>query len=138
MTDNIFNRIELDIKRTYYTFDRYGAISTFVLLYHDKELSPEQLGSYVRISDKFVKIDSNHYFISFAFTSQENTFKAAQNLLQYLDNFFHNRTTCIAIDTFDTSKKPQMVYNRLMQILKETKKNSYTRIEDENILNMSF
>ncbi|MDA7818158.1 hypothetical protein N9A28_08200 [Sulfurimonas sp.] len=136
MTDNIFNRIEIEIKRTYYTFDRYKADATFALIYHKEPLSIEELGSFVRISDKFVKIDDNHYFINFAFTTQEGTFKACQNLLMGMDNFFGSNTTCIAIDNFDTSKKPAMVYNRLMQILKEIQRSSYSRIEDENILNM--
>ncbi len=138
MTDNVFNRVDIEIKRTYYTYDRYKVIATFALIYHEKDLSMEQLGSFVRISDKFVKIDKNHYFIIFAFTSQKNTFKACQNLLLDLDNLFKNRTTCIAIDTFDTDKAPRVVHNRLMQILQETQKSSYSRVEDESILNMSY
>ncbi len=135
MTDNIFNRIKIEVKRTYYTYERYKSESTFVLLYHEKELNPDQLAVYVRISDKFVKIDNNHYFINFAYTSQEDAFKASQNLLLYLDNYFNDRTSCIAIDIFKSSSTAQAVISRLMQILKETKKSSYTRIEDEEILN---
>jgi len=135
MTDNILNRIKVEIKRTYYTFDRYKSLSTFALLYHEKELSVEQLATYVRISDKLIKIDDNHYFINFAFTSQEDAFKAAQNLLLYLDNFFNSRTSCIAIDTLNSKNTSQMVISRLTQILHETRKNSYSRIEYEDILN---
>jgi len=135
MIDNIFNRIQVEIKRTYYINERYKSPSTFILMYHENPLSIEQLAVYVRISDKFVKIDDNHYFINFAFTSQEEAFKASQNLLLYLDNFFNNRKSCIAIDTFNSSISPHIVLKRLMQILKETKKSSYTRIEDESILN---
>lgn len=138
MTDNIFNRINIEVKRTYYSSDRYKSQSSFILLYHDQELTPQELGKFVRISDKFVEIDKNHYFINFAFTSQENAFKASQNLLHYLDNRFQNTSTCIALDNFDTSKTTRMVINRLEQILKETKKHSYTRIEDEEILNELF
>ncbi|WP_321777334.1 hypothetical protein [Sulfurimonas sp.] len=135
MTDNIFNRINVEVKRTYYSFDRYKSQSTFVLLYHDKDLTSQELGKFVRISDKFVQIDDNHFFINFVFTCQENAFKASQNLLLYLDNKFKNTSTCIALDNFDTTKTTKMVINRLEQILKETKKHSYGRIEDEDILN---
>jgi hypothetical protein len=138
VTSNVPKRLEIDIKKTYYTYERYNSISTFVMLYHQKELTISQFGSLLRISDKFIKIDDNHFFIIFEFTSQENTFKACQNLLEDLDNFFKDRTTCIAIDTFSTDKTAQVVYSRLMQILKETQKKSYTRIEDENILNTHY
>ncbi len=135
MTDNILNRIKVEIKRTYYTHDRYKSLSTFALLYHEKKLGVEQLATYVRISDKLIKIDDNHYFINFAFTSQEDAFKAAQNLLLYLDNFFNSRTSCIAIDTLNSKNTTQMVVGKLTQILNETKKSSYSRIEYEDILN---
>lgn len=135
MKDNIFNRIKVEIKKAYYASQRYGVESTFALIYHEKAFNVEELGLYVRISDHFIKIDDNHYFMNFAFTSQNDAFKASQNLVLYLDKHFNDRTTCIAIDTFDTTHTCQIVYNRLMEILKETKKSSYTRIEDENILN---
>ncbi len=134
MTDNIFNRIKVEIARTYYTFSRYKTTSTFAMLYHENDLNVEQLAIYVRISDKFVKIDEHHYFINFVSTSHEDTFKASQNLLLYLDNYFNSRTSCIAIDTFNSSNSAKRVINQLMQIIKETKRNSYTRIEDEEIL----
>ncbi len=135
MTDNIFNRINIEIKRTYYIHKRYKSESTFALIYYEGVLSPIELSEFVRISDKFVQIDENYCFIDFAFTSQENAYKAAQNLLMYLDNHFNSRRTCIAIDTFNVSHSPKIVISRLMQILKETRKSSYTRIEDEDILN---
>jgi len=135
MQDHIKKRLEIEINKSYYTAKRYGAISTFVFLYHEKELPVAVLGKFVRISDHLLKIDDNHYFINFTFTEPEDAFKAAQNLLLYLDKHFNNRTSCIALDNFDTSQSPRIVLNRLMQILKETQKNSYTRIEDENILN---
>ncbi len=135
MTDSAFNRINIEIKRAYYTFQRYKSESTFVLLYHEKELSLEQLALYVRISDQFVRMDKNHYFINFAFTSEKDAFKASQNLLLYLDNYFNDRTTCIAIDTFNIMNSAQAVLSRLTQVLKETKKNSDVRIENDDILN---
>ena len=81
-----------------------------------------------------LKIDDNHYFITFYHTPHNEAFKASQNLILYLDNFFQNRTSCIAIDTFDTNNSQAIVYKRLIQILEVTRKTPYSRIEDENIL----
>ena len=134
MTGNTF----VHINKTYYIYDRYNTIATFALMYHEKELSEEQLANYLRISDQFIKIDNNHYFITFTYCSQKDAFKASQNLLLHLDNFFHNASTCIAIDTFNTSYSPQVVLNRLKQILLEIRKSSYSRIEDEIILSEIF
>ena len=135
MEDRVFNRLTIEINRAYYTFKRYMAPSTFAFLYIEKELTPTQLGEFVRISDKFLEVDKNHYFINFVFTEQDGAFKASQNLILNLDIFFQDSVSCIAIDTFDASKSPRIVINRLHQILKETKKNPYSRIEDEDVLN---
>ena len=135
MEDRIFKRLTIEIDRAYYTFTRYMAPSTFAFLYSEKELTPTELGDFVRISDKFLQIDKNHYFINFVFTEQDGAFKASQNLILNLDIFFKDSSSCIAIDTFDASKSPRIVINRLHQILKETKKNPYSRIEDEDVLN---
>ena len=39
MNDNILNRLEVQIKRTYYIYDRYNTLATFALLYFEKELT---------------------------------------------------------------------------------------------------
>lgn len=135
MDDNIFNRLQISINKTYYTTKRYNIPSTFALMYHHKALTPQELGAFVRQSDHFIKIDENHYFINFMFTEQNNAFKASQNLIFSLDKYFNDIHTAIAIDTFDESNSPRLVYNRLKQILQEIKQDSYSRIEDENILN---
>jgi len=135
INDKIFKRLEIEVKKTYYTFTRYLSPSTFAFLYFEGELSVEELGEHLRISDKFLKIDDNHYFINYMFTEQNGAFKASQNLLLNLDKHFENTKSCIAVDTFDANKTPRIVINRLMEILKETQKSSYSRIEDESILN---
>lgn len=135
MYEKVLNRIRREIDKTYYMNRRYYFISTFALLYHKHALNVNELGSFLRVSDHFLAIDENHYFINFTFSRQANAFKAAENLLLYLDRHFNDNTTCIALDTFDNSKTPQMVMNRLVQILDATKNHSYERIEDENILN---
>ncbi len=104
------------------------------MLYSEKEVSVIDLSKFVRISDHLLKIDENHYFITFYHTPHNEAFKASQNLILYLDNFFQNRTSYIAIDTFDTNNSQAIVYNRLIQILDVAKKTAYSRIEDENIL----
>ena len=131
----MIKRLEIEIKNAHYAFDRYKKISTFALLHHEDNLEVQTLAKYLRVSDKFLKIDEHTYFIKFTFTSIENTFKAAQNLLLALDNYFNERNCYIAIEALDTTNTPNMVVNKLFQILEETRKNSYGRIEDDNILN---
>ena len=135
MDTRLFNRLNILIKKTYYVATRYKTPATFAYLYCDRDLSLEELGKFVRISDTFIKMDENHFFINFAYTPQDIAFKAAQNILYAIDKHCNNSNACIAIDTFDISKSPQIVFNRLVQILNETKKNPYSRIEDENVLN---
>ena len=134
MSSEIEVRINAEINRAYYTFERYQANATFALVYHEKELSLEEMGTFIRISDRFVKMDEHQYFMLFHFTNAEEASKASQNLLMSLDNHFHNTSTCIAIDTFNTANLTKVVLNRLQQIIKETRKNSFTRIEYEDIL----
>ncbi len=136
--ETIKKRLKIEINKAYYIAKRYNVQSTFAFLYHNGELPIDKLGKFVRVSDHLLKIDEHHYFINFTFTNQEDAFKAAQNLLLYLDRYFNHQDSCIALDTFDITKSPTIVLNRLVQILTETKKNSYTRIEDENILNELF
>jgi len=135
MDERIKKRLEIEINKSYYSFKRYKVDTTFAILYHEKELTVDKLGNFVRISDHLLKIDEHHYFINFIHTHHNNAFKASQNLLLALDNYFNNRTSAIAIDTFDTTQTPNLVINRLYQILNEVRKNPYTRIDDENILN---
>lgn len=131
---NILNRINVLIKKTYYTYERFQVNATFALLYHEEPLSVVELSQYVRISDQLIQLDLHHYFIIFAFTSHENSYKASQNIVHKLDKHFNNTTSCIALDDFDPSKTPQNVLNRLQQIMVETKKNPYIRVETEDIL----
>lgn len=133
--DILRHRVNVLIKKAYYSTERYKTISCFIYVYHDKEISNETLGTFLRLTDNFVQVDANHVFVNFTFTEQENVFKASQNLLLKLDNYFQNRTTCIAMDTYDINKSPDMVFKRLTQILEETKRHSFNRIEDEEILN---
>lgn len=135
MDDFTKNSLRIEVKKAYYVAKRYNSISTFALLYHDKDITFDVLGAFLRISDHLVRVDENHCFITFYYTEQNNAFKASQNLLVYLDKYFNHRTSCIALDTFNTSLPHTIVFNRLTQILNETKKNPDSRIEDENILN---
>ena len=136
METNLDIRLSAEINRAYYAYDRYDTIATFVMVYHEKDLSLEKMGEFVRATDRFMSIDDNHYFIIFHYTAQDNAYKASQNLLLKLDNYFQNSSTCIAIDNFNKSNSPIVVINRLNQIIKETRKNSFTRIEDEAILDL--
>jgi len=131
----VLNRFEIEIKKAYYTFERYKSISSFVLLYHNHPLSIVELSMFLRVSDKILEIDENIYFINFAYTADQNTYKASQNLLLALDKHFNARDSYIAIEPLNVSNSPRMVINKLMQILEETRKHSYSQIEDESILN---
>jgi len=138
MNEKIKKRLEIEINKAYYSYKRYKVDATFALLYHEKELTVDKLGSFVRISDLLLKIDEHHYFINFVHTHHDSAFKASQNLIFALDNHFHDNTSAIAIDTFDSMQTPSLVIHRLYQILNEVRKNPYTRIDDENILNEIF
>jgi hypothetical protein len=131
---NVLNRLKVQIKKTYYIYERYDVEATFALLYHEHPLHVDELAEYVRISDDLIPLDENQYFITFTFTNNADAYKAAQNVIQSLDSHFNDRSCCIALDTFDTSKSANAVLGRLRQILAETRKNSYTRIENETIL----
>ena len=138
MTDKVFNRFEVEIKKAYYNHERYRSISSFILLHHEKPLSIIELSMFLRVSDKVLEIDENIYFINFTFTGEEHSFKASQNLLLELDKHFNCRDSYIAMEALDIANSPRMVINKLMQILEETKKHSYSRIEDESILNTTL
>lgn len=131
---DIVNRVNILVKKTYYTNERFEVDATFALLYHEHPLNVEDLARFVRISDHLMQIDEHHYFIIFAFTPQENAYKASQNIVYNLDLHFNDHTSCIALDTFDNSKSAHTVLNRLRQILAETRKNPFVRIETEDIL----
>ncbi len=134
MTCDMTNRINVLVKKTYYHYERFQVNATFALLYHEKPLNVTDLSNFVRISDYLIQLDDNHYFIIFAFTTQDNAYKASQNIIHMLDNHFNNNTSFIALDTFDPSKSSHTVINRLKQILIETRKNPFVRIEVEDIL----
>jgi hypothetical protein len=133
--EKIKQRLLIEIRKAYYSAERYNIQSSFALLYHEKELPVDKLGKIVRMSDHLLKIDENHYFINFVHTNHSQAFKAAQNLIHALDIHFHDNNSAIAIDTFDTKQPANIVINHLTLILKEVRKNPYTRIDDENILN---
>jgi len=138
MTDKVFKRFEIEIKKAYYIYERYKSISSFILLHHSHPLSVVELSALLRISDKILEIDEDTYFINFTHTPNQSTFKASQNLLLELDRHFNSRDSYIAIEELDIANTPRMVINKLMQILEETRKHSYSRIEDESILNTTI
>ena len=134
MNDKIFKRLTIEINKSYYAFDRYKSPSTFALLFFEAKLTPDDLETFVRITDKFLQIDDNHYFITYAYTEQNDAFKASQNLIHYLDKHFENSSSSITLDTFDSVKSPKIVISRLFQILNQSKKNCCSRVDDESIL----
>lgn len=134
MSFDILSRVNVLVKKTYYAFERFKVDATFALLYHEKPLNVVELSKYIRVTDHIMPLDDNHYFIIFSFTTQENAYKASQNILLNLDQFLNTQTSCIALDTFDTSKSSSAVVMRLKQILAETRKSSYIRVETEDIL----
>jgi hypothetical protein len=138
LDENLRTRLNAEIGRAHYTYERYNAESTFALVYHEKEIDLEVLGGFVRVSDRIVKVSDNLHFLIYNFTTSDDAYKASRNLLNKLDNHFHNRTSCIAIDTPSKSDSTHMVMNKLHQIIQETKKSSVSRIEYEDILDNAF
>ena len=134
MDENIKNRLNIEIDKAYYISLRYKSISTFAILYFEGELLVEDLGGFVRLSDHLLKIDENHYFINYTFTDNNAAFKASQNLLLYLDEYFGHQKSCIALDVFDSAKPSGSVLDRLLQTLSSIQKQSKSRIADESIL----
>ena len=128
------NEVSALIKKTYYTYERFQLYATFALLYHEEPISVVELAKHIRLSDQLMQIDEHHYLIVFSFTTQDNAYKAAQNLLYSLDKHFNNHTSFIALDSFDISKSPKIVLRRLQQILAEIRKSPYHRIETEQII----
>jgi hypothetical protein len=133
--ENMKKRLLIEIKKSYYSAKRYNVTTTFAILYHEKELSVAELGKLVRLSDHLLAIDAKHYFINFVHTDHSKAFKAAQNLLYALNVKFCDENAAIAIDKFDTEQSPNIVINRLQQILHEIKRSPFTNVDDENILN---
>lgn len=134
MDENILNRVNVLVKKTYYTYDRFEVDATFALLYHETPLSVVELSNYVRLSDQLIQLDDHHYFIIFAFTSEENAYKASQNIIHKLDGHFNNHSSSVALDSLNVTMSPKLVLNRLKQIMKEIHKDSHVRIETEDIL----
>lgn len=134
MIGESMNRYDHMVEKTYYIHKRYGVPATFALLHHSQPLNVETLGSFMRLSDHVIQVDENHYFIIFSFTEEASAHKAAQNLLRHLDSHFSEPCSCIAIDSFDTSKAPNSVLCRLKQILTEIRKHGFKRIDNDNIL----
>lgn len=138
LDDKLRTRLNAEIGRAHYTYERYNAESTFALIYHEKDIELEVLGNFVRVSDRLVKISENFHFIIYNFTTSDDAYKASRNLLRNLDNHFHNTTSCIAIDNPQKTDSTHMVMNKLHQIIQETRKNSVSRIEYEDILDNAF
>jgi len=128
------NNLKDEIDRAYYANEKYDIAATFIMVYSEKNISVENMNKFVRATDRFIHIDDNHYLIIFHYTAQDNAYKASQNLLLKLDDYFQNSSTAIAIGSFNKMKTPAIVVNELKQIIKELKKSSFTRIEDESIL----
>ena len=122
------------VEKAYYLYLRYGVEATFALLYHSEPLKAKKLGSFLRLSDSTYDIDDHHIFIVFSFTDESGAYKASENLLPKLDHYFGAQNSYIALDAFDTTNSPQIVLKRLMQILSETRKDPFSRIENEKVL----
>lgn len=138
LDEEIKTRLNAEVVRAHYTYERYNAVFTFALLYHEKELTLEELGGMIRISDRIVCVSKNLHFITYNFTTPDDAYQASRNLIAKLDKHFNNTTSCIAIYASSKTDTTHMVMNKLLQILEETKKSSVSRIEYEDILDNTF
>jgi hypothetical protein len=138
MDDKTRTRLELEISKIHDACERYDSDTSSAIVYHEKEIDLPLIGSFLRKNDKVIRLDENHHFIMFFFTSESEAYEAAKNLLAKLDHHFQNSTSCIAIDSACKNDSTNMMINKLIQILKETKKNSISRIEYEDVLDEIF
>lgn len=135
--DNIPNRYQVIVKKTYYANERYNLDFSFALIYHKYPIGITELSQYVRISDIIINIDASHHFIIFQYTSQEDAFKASQNLIYSLDKHFNTIDSCyIALDKLNSTITPMNLLKRLDKIIDLTRKNRLSRVETEIILDM--
>jgi hypothetical protein len=134
LDDDLKTRLNAEIGRAHYTYERYNVDYTFALVYHEKDIELDLLGSYVRVSDKLVRISESLHFVIYNFTTQDDAYQASKNLLNNLDKHFDSTNSCIAIDAPVKTDSTHMVMNKLDQILQETKKSSVSRIEYGDIL----
>lgn len=138
INENTKKILELEINKAHDMYKRHASESSVGIIYHEKDIDEELFESFFRKNDKVVKLDKNHYFVMFLFTPEREAYEAAKNLLARLDKYFHDTTSCIALDSACKNDSVNMIINKLLQILKETKKNSISRIEYEDILDELF
>jgi len=130
-----YEQLDTEIKKTHYNAKRYSTVSTFGLLYFEGNLEEKMLQEFMRLSDYFLKLNDNYYFLSFHHTDENGAIKAGENLIFNLDQYLGNKSSYIAVDRIDTTESTRSTINRLYQILQEAKKHKNNRVEDENILN---
>lgn len=131
-------RLESEVMKVLDACKRYSSNASSAIVYHEKSIDLALIGSFLRKNDRIIKLDENHHFIMFCFTSESESYNAAKHLLAKLDSYFENTTSCIAIDSACKNDSINMMINKLLQILQETKKNSVSRIEFEDILDEIF
>ncbi|QFR50105.1 hypothetical protein FJR48_10355 [Sulfurimonas lithotrophica] len=127
-------RLESEVNRVHDACKRYESNTSSAIVYHEKDIDLVLFGSFLRKNDKIIKLDNHHHFIMFCYTSESEAYEAAKNLLSKLDSHFQNTTSCIAIDSACKNDSTNMMINKLLLIIKETKKNSVSRIEYDDIL----
>ena len=136
--EDTYKQLDAEIQKTHYNARRYHTVSTFGLLYFEGNLEDKILKEYMRLSDYFLKLNDNYYFLNFHYTDENGAIKAGENLIFNLDKHLQNKNSYIAVDRIDTEESTRSTINRLYQILQEAKKHKNNRVEDENILNELF
>ena len=126
--------LELEIGKVHDACERYDSQNSAAIVYHEKDVDTELLSGFLRKNDVVIRLDDNHHFIVFGYTSDSEAYNAAKHLLAELDKYFKSSTTCIAIESACKYDSANIMLNKLLQILNETKKNSISRIEYEDIL----
>jgi hypothetical protein len=135
MNANTISKIDTLVKKVYYNHERFNVEAAFALLYHKEPLSVGELSKFIRISDEVIALDETCYFIVFQFTSEEKAYKASQNIIHKLDQYYNTHSKCfIAVDSLNINKSPQNILCRLKQIITLARQNSSTRVETEDVL----
>ncbi len=128
-------RVVSEIKRIFYLKKRYNIDGKFALLYVEDEISLEEVSRFVRMSDRVMRVGEHYYLIIYMYVIKDSdAYKAAENLLYKIDNFFGHQNSYIALSGFDESFSVDNILNRLKMIADTTKEKSNTRVEFDDIL----
>jgi predicted glutamine amidotransferase len=133
--ENIKLKSEEQLEKEFQRYKRYKIESTIILMESSEKICLKLLKSKMRKLDEILKISDYCYLIIFSYTNLEDSYKASQNLISFLNkNLIH-----ISMDNYQSSDKDHFyIIRRLNNILNEVKKNEYSLVSDNSIFESNF